>query len=567
MFNQLNYLTMKKINYLLFLFAATGILFPCCNPEDADPINKDPEGNTTELAGISEETKNSIPVDKGEIGIAIDTRRLASLGYKPTKVNLVIDGALSTYSQSDIAVDQYTNLAMFRIPVKDVSETVIAGFDEGVKITATVFDENGNELESRVAASAIIDADNRILQIESVKPIVLEARAYNPDISYYLQCISGPGGTDVSIENPLFLGAKTIDETNGSEVEYYDRGTMGLTSHDPTAENPHAQSQKFYFELLGDNTYAIRLEFEQCYLESTNGLIYWDKSVADNSLLEDKHKFVLDFTGDGYVTITPYIEGSPLQVFTGGAKANIVQTEFLEDNEDLKFRVLSTGVTWEYETIDTKYVNPIIPATKMQFGAEVTVVNCSDATIVKSFGVEKIDKSEFITTREESVQLYGSQTDSWSATATASASGTFFGIGASLEASGTMGGESESGFSNEYKTETTKVLGEEQKFSEETEVTVPPNSAIEFYNATQIIENINMPFVTRIRISGADGEQRLTGSEIVSQIVTSRFPGVITEVGSNEGDNYVVVSIRGSIKVDKYFRTTSSANNIDGACD
>ena len=98
-------------------------------------------------------------------------------------------------------------------------------------------------------------------------------------------------------------------------------------------------------------------------------------------------------------------------------------------------------------------------------------------------------------------------------------------------------------------------------------MTIPPNSAIEFYNATQIIENINMPFVTRIRIRGADGEQQLTGSEIVSQIVTSRFPGVITEVGSNEGDNYVVVSIRGSIKVDKYFRTTSSANNIDGACD
>ena len=144
--------------------------------------------------------------------------------------------------------------------------------------------------------------------------------------------------------------------------------------------------------------------------------------------MEDKHKFVLDFTGDGYVTITPYIDGSPLQVFTGGAKTNIVQTEFIEENEDLKFRVLSTGVIWEYETIDTKYTNPIIPATKMQFGAEVTVVNCSDATIVKTFGVEKIEKSEFTTSSEESVQLYGSQKDSWSATATASASGSFFGI-------------------------------------------------------------------------------------------------------------------------------------------
>ena len=556
---------MNKTNQKLTFLLIAILFFANCSTDD--PVDKDLEGTTKELAGISEETKNSIPVDQGEIGIAIDTRRLASLGYKPTKVNLVIDGALSTYSQNDIAVDQYTNLAMFRIAAKDISETVIASFDEGVKITATVFDENGNVLESQVASSAIIDADNRHLRIETVKPIVLEARAYNPNISYYLQCVSGPGGADVSIENPLFLGAKTIDETNGSEVEYYDRGTMGLTFHDPTPESPYAQSQKFYFERIQENTFAIRLEFEKCYLESNNGFIYWDKSVTDNSLLEDKHKFMLDFTEDGYVTITPYIEGSPLQVFTSGPKANIVQTEFLEDNEDLKFRVLSTDVTWEYETIDTKFSKPIIPATKMQFGAEVTVVNCSDATIVKTFGIEKIERSEFTTTSEESVQLYGSQKDSWSATVTASASGTFFGIGASLEASGTLAGETETGFSNEYTTQTDVTKGEEQKFSEATEVTVPPNSAIEFYNATQIIENVNMPFVTRIRIRGAEGEQELTGPEIVSQIVTSRFPGVVTEIGENEGDNFVVVSIRGNIKVDQYFKTTSSADNIDGACD
>jgi len=75
---------------------------------------------------------------------------------------------------------------------------------------------------------------------------------------------------------------------------------------------------------------------------------------------------------------------------------------------------------------------------------------------------------------------------------------------------------------------------------------------------------VSKPFVNRIKVKGSDGDYPLMGAEILSQIVTSRFPGVITD---DKGDDYVEVSIRGHINVDKFFKTESSSKNIDGACD
>jgi hypothetical protein len=85
---------------------------------------------------------------------------------------------------------------------------------------------------------------------------------------------------------------------------------------------------------------------------------------------------------------------------------------------------------------------------------------------------------------------------------------------------------------------------------------------VEVFDVIQTLENIQIPFVQRIIIRGVVDEINLTGPEIEAQLIANGFGGVITEIGTD----FLVVSVRGTIKVANYFEFNNSLNDIVGGC-
>src|SRR5690606_16881280 len=81
-----------------------------------------------------------LPVSKGHIGLVLDTRSIVKKGYKPTYASVKIDGSLDSFSNSNLEIDEFTNLATLRISRDSISEEVLDQFIKGVPISITVYD-------------------------------------------------------------------------------------------------------------------------------------------------------------------------------------------------------------------------------------------------------------------------------------------------------------------------------------------------------------------------------------------------------------------------------------------
>ena len=186
---------MKTKHYLSLFFTVSILLVVSCTyeliPAVAPEVITDlPDGSSNNLTGISEETINEIPIDLGEIGVSIDTRSLAILGYKPTTVNLIIGGTLSSYSKEGIDVNVYTHVADFKLSRADLSEEVLKGFSNGVEINVAVLDNDGNVLENKTISRYIINSTPRAIKIASQKSKILKPLSFNANVPYYVQVTS-----------------------------------------------------------------------------------------------------------------------------------------------------------------------------------------------------------------------------------------------------------------------------------------------------------------------------------------------------------------------------------------
>ncbi|MEM6733308.1 MAG: hypothetical protein AAF658_17240, partial [Myxococcota bacterium] len=78
------------------------------------------------------------------------------------------------------------------------------------------------------------------------------------------------------------------------------------------------------------------------------------------------------------------------------------------------------------------------------------------------------------------------------------------------------------------------------------------------------LDAVKLPFVQVLRIRGSvSGEAALSGAEVADQLLANQFGGVVTDV-QNE---FVEVTVRGSVEVDNFFEVESQVQEIEGACE
>ena len=93
-------------------------------------------------------------------------------------------------------------------------------------------------------------------------------------------------------------------------------------------------------------------------------------------------------------------------------------------------------------------------------------------------------------------------------------------------------------------------------------VEVPPYSAVHVYDVVQTINDVKIPFVQKIRLEAELKGKKLLGKEIVQQLMSNQFGGVVTEIG----DKHVVITVRGFSHIDKLMESRTILNDIENAC-
>ncbi len=536
---------MKNIQFLITLFVITlivGCTFEIV--EDPKPIQEEDDlVTTTRFDGISDSTRNSIPVDAGEIGIAIDARQLATLGYKTSYANMTIIGELSSLSENNISFDALTNVALFKMSRNDLSADQLYIFSEGVAIKVEVFDDNNELVETLSNTKFIINGLNRSIKINTKKPKVLKELKFNPNVPNYL-AVDG------------YNESRFISASHGSGSQYFNEesGTFNLNStiYNSSPQGIDHQLQQFYFIELEEGIYAIKTAYKQSYLERNGVWLKFNTNNTDDNpdfTIDDRHKFILEQTPEGKVKILPYIDG---------------RLSLLNNRVIPSLSVVSANIKWDFDDLGVEYSAAILPPAEMDFAFDQTIHNCSNATGQYYVGTNRQETTTTTIGIEESAELYSSTTDSKEATVHAEAGGTFFGVGASVSASGTIGTSSTRSFGSEKGSSKTNSSTVSETVSSNRKITVPPYTSVEVFDVIQKLENVRIPFVHRVLLRGNDDEGLpLSGPEIQTQLGASQFGGVIIEVGSD----YVEYSIRGNVNISNYFQYKNSVNDIKGICD
>lgn len=554
---------MKKRNHILITLSIFTSLFTACTFELLQEVDQAVEDQTTipgsVVNGISDETLSAIPVDEGEIGVSIDTRALAIIGYKPHKIAVSIEGALSTFSQTEVIVDEYTHVGAFKIKREVLSEDQIKGFRNGVPLTITVFDVAGKALENKTISRYIINSTARTIKIDTELPRVLKSLSFNSVVPHFFQVAS-----DTEFKT---LGFPTDYEGfNQSELSIIDQVHRLFFIESDTYEQ--------------DSAYHIKSDI---YTYNTSGFVFIEADIynerngntGDNgeniaiNWYEDDPQNGFEHTGENRFNLEPTNNGT-LKIRLFGSDKYLSSDNgtkiFFDDKttNDLEFNIFAANVRWEFDDLGTKYSPAIIPPAQMDFAFQQTIINCSGATGDYEVGIATAEKTSTSMSFEESINIFSSATESESATVEASAGGSFFGVGVSVSASGTLSTETTTEFGQEKKLNQGIEIEESQQVSSSRLVTVLPYSAVEVFDVIQKLENVQIPFVQRFIIRGANGEGNyLTGPQIEAQLLANHFKGVIIEVGSD----FIVISIRGAVNVNNYFEYNNSLHDIAGACD
>ncbi len=79
----------------------------------------------------------------------------------------------------------------------------------------------------------------------------------------------------------------------------------------------------------------------------------------------------------------------------------------------------------------------------------------------------------------------------------------------------------------------------------------------------RLYENLTIPFVQRIRISGTLNGEKLLSEEIEEMLYASTFDGVIVD----SGDTFVDITLRGNINFGNRYAIDNLAENIPDACE
>lgn len=489
-----------------------------------------------------------IPLNNGGIGVVIDVRSFARKGYQVGKVEVQIEGSLSGYSRT-LPVDKLTNVAIFKIKRDSLTTGEIEQFAKGVKTILKIFDEDDKLIESSETPGLTYDETGNPYKVPSALPAIIPELKFSEGIAYYIQEYTPSGETKFltiemsSLGNFVHLDAyKEAEEDKSLQLFYFELVQPGMP---------------LYYIRTG-NGYYLDYNYSKTRIEATS-------KTSPNYKQTSMFRFYQD--ENGFVSIQlynmPYLKKEEVNI-TGLPQFPLLKTVLkLGSGEAIKFNFLSSDIKWQVTDMGVSFNDPIFPPVKLDFAFHNLLRNCSAATLEETVGTQSVKTTVFTVGTEESFQLTSTHEGSVGITTGVSANASFGGVGveASMEVSASYTytrGVTETTTENYSKSSSDEVV-----ISRERKITILPYTSIKVFDAVENYSNVRIPFVQKLRITGATSSGTpVSGEAMVSQMIANSFGGVVIDVG----ETYIVITLSGIAHIENLMKVTTSVTDDPQAC-
>ena len=542
-----------------------------CSKEDS-PSDNDNNGELIETDG--QITTGDFESFEGEIGIVLDARPLAKKGHQPTQVTINIAATEGNYNQT-VPIDEFSFMGQLKLPLESLSDTARQELTNGVQVTAEYKDDNGSIIYTEPTFTSSFQSNPSARLANTVNLQETEANqtlALSDNTTYYIQRMAEDGNPDNSawryLDSPSYSNVITanVSEFNGNEPD------RGFT----------------FIPIPGEmNMYAIRhaesLRYIQVTAISINSGSYHGASTAPNlsnrtsfsqiqgSSDYDNFKFKFEQTDDGSYLIKSVGQNNlPINQIAGfGLSVNEYVTNIADlfnpvYAEEKTWRIVSTNVQWSVTNIGTSFQDPILPKPQTAFSFNSTLTNCGSGTLTQTVGVEDSDTHSNTVGWEETLSMSTSNSVNISATVSVGFEAKFFGTGGDYNLSLTAGYSHNWSSTQENSNWEDKTEQETTVLASTREVTVPSGKASLVYDVYQFYPNTKVNFAQRMRVEGFDSQTNtpLTGEEIRTLFYLNKFNGVITSIEPNS----IVITLKGTVILDKVIETESNVQDVPANC-
>lgn len=576
--------TKQSILKYVCVIALGLVLSMSCSSDDSVDLPELPElpedGELVISDGISEDELETF---EGEIGILLDARPYIRKGQPIAKVK-VTPTDTDFFEPMVLEVDQYTNYASFKLDLENLSSEAETALRNGINLEVDLLDENDNELFKEILENTLFTENGSDVELRGDDAEDLNTEVHlKPDTPYFLQLVSEDGVIeDEVLDNEPNLGLG-VDLPNSGGC----RDVLNANDRLPTrgkADFSNAnKSQQFYFQKHEgeDNVYSIISVSTNTYLQTItdfgNTVVEGTNTskinkTANFQSLDDIFKFKIEKVNGNY-ELKNYSTNKSLAFRTTDtrlcSKSGFINfavyqlTGLVDTSNGQNFRIVTTDVEYEAQSIETWYGQPILPAAENSFKFNSTLTNCTSAVIEQNVGVDLTETKTMSVSWEETIGFTAGAKLTTEVTVGAEAGVSFFGNG------GKVSGEVSVAL--ELSVEISKSATKAEEMTTETGSTiftqrlvpVIPGKQVLVYDAVQTYPAIKVPFVQRIKITGrnSDGDS-LTGEEIATQSAFGGFTGTITEIGSDS----IEITVRGVTTFDDTAEIKLEANETDADC-
>ena len=212
------------------------------------------------------------------------------------------------------------------------------------------------------------------------------------------------------------------------------------------------------------------------------------------------------------------------------------------------------------------------------FAYSEVLTNCSPATLETSIGLSETRSTTSTFSSSESLQLFSSVQVTAGITSKADyktntgqevevkgvgkqtySQEVSFGVEATFSASFST--------SNTYTTQNTwtEEVQQSREISRTRTITVPPYTKLEIYDILKSIDNVTVPFTQVLRVRSKDRRNNglpLSGPEIVTQL----FSNLVTSAIKKVGEDFVDVTIRGNVKINRVLNAYTTVLGDSTGC-
>lgn len=507
---------------------------------------------------------SDIEVYAGEIGVAISTRSIARKGYLPVKAIVTISGSHFNATET-IAIDELTQLVYFSRQLENLNEDEKVEMQtQGVDVEIQVLDESGQELGRYSDTQVLFSSTPRIEVQTTLADLRLHDIHIRPEIDHHVQIMNRQSKAVI-----YAVGSESASTSTQTTSLLYN--LTGL-NYEP-GEKAFVHSRYRFTKVPGEaDVYTIAVHRD-------GRVLYWyvtsDKQVgvqnfrnwAINGGETDaanlaNYKFKIEAIEPGIYTLRSQLTNQLLTLNGVRLKADVANPD---PNKIAYFRAINLEIQWEFNTVEYRQMQPVLPAARTEFAFNSTLINCSSGTLQQEVGREENKTTTLTSTWEESFSLSMSSEYTISTTSEAKVSAEYFGSGASFSQSVTSelslgvsatSTQTEGGSSSSERTVTV---------SSKRTINVPSRKATLVSDMYQTYRNIKIPYIQRFRVRGEypNGGGALTGGEILTQLNFNSFTGVVTEVGSD----YVFLTVEGVNFIDEMIEAKTVADDLPADCD